>query len=232
MTVGIHLLGRKPDPPDAHDFAFRSLVTAQPVLPAHYVSAPSPVLDQGDTPHCVGFSGALMRSIEERRDEKHRLAFDGDDLYAGAKRIDGAPNEDGTDIRSACKVLLADGALVSGSTIATEVGQRRKIAAYARLYTIEDIKRAIFLYGSAWLGSSWANSWFEPGHNGTLPPPDSSAGGHAYDAVGWSDRRQALRCQNSWTIEWAQHGRFWLPYEYVDFTDFDCWRTIDVLGDA
>ena len=224
------LLGRRPDPPDPRDHPLERYLAAPAPLPATYVGAKPKVLDQGQTPHCVGFSGAAVRAVEERRDEKRTLTFDGDDLYALAKLIDGYPG-DGTDIRSAAKQCQKVGALVKTSPVVAEVGLRRPIAAYARLSNFTDVKSAIRAYGAAWCGSSWYDSWFHPRADGTLPQPDAMAGGHAYALLGWSDKRGAFHAQNSWGTSWGVGGRFWLPYAYVDFNDFDIWQTIDVLGD-
>ena len=230
-------LGRIPDPPDPRDHPLSAHLVALPALPASYYVTPYPtVLDQGQTPRCVGYSGASYRASEERRDEKHSVTFDADDLYALAKQVDGAPG-DGTYIRAAAKQLANVGGLVKASSVPSEVGKRRKIASYARLSSIEDILQAIRATGGAWLGSSWYQSWFTP-VNGVLPAPDTVAGGHAYRAVGWKNytaanpRATLIRCRNSWGSSWGQRGNFWLPARYVDFTDFDCWTTLDVLGDV
>lgn len=225
-----HALGRLPDPPDARDHPLSRYLAAA-VLPTYFYATPyPPVLDQGQTPQCVVYSGSASRTIAERRDEGRTLRWDAQGWYTGCKAIDGAPGQEGTDIRSACKVANSTGVMVTVSPVAAEDGKFRKIAAYARLLSLDDIKQAIFTYGAAWLGSSWYNSWFDP-IGGVLPTPDTVAGGHAYLAIGWSDTRKQLRIQNSWGTGWAQKGRAWLPYRYVDFNDFDCWRTIDVLGD-
>jgi len=232
-------LGRVPDPPDArdHPLAAHVALLAVATLPASYYALPYPVvLDQGATPRCVGYSGASYRASEEKRDERRTLIFDADDLYAQAKLIDGDPGGAGTFIRAAAKQLTAIGGLVKTSPVTAEIGERHKIASYARLGSIADILRAIQSTGGAWLGSSWFNSWFSP-VNGVLPVPDAVAGGHAYRAVGWryfdpaNPAKTQLRCVNSWGTRWGQSGRFWLPAKYIDFNDFDCWATIDVAGD-
>jgi len=227
----VYSLGRLPDPPDDRDHPLSRYLAAT-ALPSYFYVRPYPVvLDQGQTPQCVVYSGSANRQIAERRDEKRTLYWNEQDWYDHCKQIDGAPGEDGTDIRSACKIATGTGIEVTKSPLTSEIGARRKISAYARLSSLADIKQAIYSYGAAWLGSSWYDSWFTP-INGVLPAPDSVAGGHAYLAVGWSDSRKQFRIQNSWGTGWAQSGRAWMPYAYVDFTDFDCWRTIDVLGDV
>jgi len=235
------VLGRLPDPPDDRDHPLSAhLPAALAAIPlqSYYYARPYPVvLDQSTTPDCVGYSGSSYRASEERRDEGRTLTFDGADLYALAKQVDGSPDQDGTFIRAAASQLLSVGGLVESSPVASEVGQRRKIASYARLNSIEDILQSIRATGGAWLGSSWYNAWFAP-VNGVLPAPDKLVGGHAYRAVGWRHYTAAnplgtqIRCVNSWGTGWGQKGLFWLPASFVDFTDFDCWTTTDVAGDA
>lgn len=226
-------LGRVPDPPDDRDHDLGqhlSLGLLATPIPASHAGARPKVLDQGQTPDCVGFSGATIRAVQERADEHRTLTFDGADLYALAKLVDGYAG-DGTDIRSAAKQLVSQGARVLTSPVHSEVGKRRNISVYARLSTLAAVKLSILTTGAAWAGSSWYESWFDPWPDGTLPAPNSVAGGHAYTLLGWSDKRAAFRGQNSWGASWAVGGRFWLPYAYVDFADFDLWSTIDVPGD-
>jgi hypothetical protein len=280
-------LGRIQSPDDPRDYTLaaisRAVAAAAP--PASY--APHylwTVLDQGQTPRCVGYSGALGRQIESMLEAMEALVFDADDLYARCKQLDGSPNSDGTFIRVACKVLLAQGGLVkevlpgltpeqarrlaraqsksrqltaaapaltsimsfidwmeearrprpapgpapSGPAPAVEPGDRLKISAYARLRTLIEVKQAVAAYGDAWIGSPWANSWFTPGPDGTLPPADQPAGGHAYKFVGYDDRRGAFLLQNSWGSGWGLLGHAWMPYAYVTLGDslqWESWRT-------
>jgi hypothetical protein len=280
-------MGRIQSPDDPRDYTLaaisRAVAAAAP--PASY--APHylwTVLDQGQTPRCVGYSGALGRQIESMLEAMEALVFDADDLYARCKQLDGSPNSDGTFIRVACKVLLAQGGLVkevlpgltpeqarrlaraqsksrqltaaapaltsimsfidwmeearrprsapgpapSGPAPAVEPGDRLKISAYARLRTLIEVKQAVAAYGDAWIGSPWANSWFTPGPDGTLPPADQPAGGHAYKFVGYDDRRGAFLLQNSWGSGWGLLGHAWMPYAYVTLGDslqWESWRT-------
>lgn len=230
MTIGPHLLGWIPDPPDSRDHLFGNVVKVPSVLPATHNARAYYVYDQGNTPDCVTFSGSLVKTIAERADEHRKLRFDALGWYAATKLTDGAPTQDGTYIRAAAKVLQKDGVAITLSPRPDEIGKIRKALSYARILDITEIKTAILLYGAAWAGSSWYDSWFKP-FGGILPPPDNVAGGHAYAMIGWSDARGMVRCQNSWGAGWGQKGRFWLPYKYIDFNDFDIWRTIDVLGD-
>jgi hypothetical protein len=238
-------LGRIPSPDDPRDHPLSLHV---PRLAAIVRSLPPRVdpvrrygvLDQGSTPQCVAYSGVLSRTIGEWSDVKRTINFDAPQLYARCKALDGIPNEDGTYLRTACGVLLHEGAnVIKAPRGYTElIGTTMKIAAYARLTSLNEVKAAIQEFGSAWLGSTWYASWFSPTARGFLPEPDFAVGGHAYLAIGYNDLRitpwgtGAFLIQNSWGREWGLTGKAWLPYAFVDLSndwDWEAWRTIDLL---
>jgi hypothetical protein len=108
------------------------------------------------------------------------------------------------------------------------VGDRIKIASYARLRTLIEVKQTIAAYGDAWIGSPWSKAWFTPGPDGVLPPPDQTAGGHAYKFVGYDNSKGAFLMQNSWGSAWGLLGHAWMPYQYVslgDAADWEAWQT-------
>ncbi|MGD0861203.1 MAG: C1 family peptidase [Candidatus Limnocylindrales bacterium] len=108
------------------------------------------------------------------------------------------------------------------------VGERIKIASYARLRTLTEVKQTISAYGDAWIGSPWCNAWFTPGPDGVLPAPDQMAGGHAYKFVGYDDSKGAFLMQNSWGSGWGMLGHAWMPYQYVslgDLLEWEAWQT-------
>ena len=276
-------LGRIPSPIDGRDH--RLALQAPEVAATAPLASYAPrylwtVLNQGQKPACVGYSGALGRQIETMLEESQALDFDPDDLYRLCKQNDGSPNTDGTFIRVACQVLQSEGGLVeavlSGLTpeqaraaaralsvtrrsadpeeailaligwmeghhlrprpigrataapLPVHVGERIKIASYARLKTLTEIKQSISAYGDAWIGSPWSNAWFTPGPDGVLPPPDKSAGGHAYKFVGYDDSKAAFLMQNSWGSSWGLLGHAWMPYKYVklgDELEWEAWQT-------
>lgn len=108
------------------------------------------------------------------------------------------------------------------------VGDRIKIASYARLRTMTEIKQAIAAYGDAWIGSPWCNAWFTPRSDGVMPQPDHMSGGHAYKFVGYDDSKGAFLMQNSWGSGWGMLGHAWMPYRYVslgDLLEWEAWQT-------
>lgn len=235
-------LGRVPSPPDPKDHPLSMhvprLAGLIALLPAWRSSRYyGPVLNQGDSPRCVAYGSALMRTSSQFHDARRILGFDPEELYARCKEVDGWAG-DGTYPRVALEILRSRGMLVSTSRVEAEVGQARPIEAYARLRTLDEVKAAVYQFGSAGVGSPWYRAWFTPGRDGLVGPPDIDDGGHFWTVVGWSDTRAAFRAQNSWGPEWGDRGRFWMPYAYFgDLSDtsdaaaWEAWRTIDKPGD-
>lgn len=235
-----HGLGRIASPPDSRDHPLSRYVaqTRQlaATLPRSVIphSKTLPVYDQGQTPKCVAFSAGLASTIDQRRDLNRTLIYDAPELYDRCKEADGIPNEDGTFPRAALKIKKDRGMRVKASFHFSDVGRFDQISAYAALKDIDEIRTAIYLFGSAILGSSWYENWFDVPADKTLPQPGAVAGGHAYVAIGYSTARRALLIQNNWGKDWAypighaQGGRAWLPYDYVDFADFEAWRSFDL----
>ena len=61
--------------------------------------------------------------------------------------------------------------------------------------------------------------WSAPGRQATVTPlpaaNDTPVGGHAVLAVGYDDGKRWLVVRNSWGPDQADHGYFYLPYEYA-----------------
>ncbi len=243
-------LGRLPSPPDPRDHPLSRYVPAlaevrrerPPVWTPHRRNLP--VYNQVG-PSCVGNSQALGATIDQRRDHRLTLVYDGEDLYDRAKAVDGIPNLDGTYPRVGLKLRLDEGILVRSTTsrfarAAGMIGELDRIAAFAALRSIDEIVSAVWLYGSAEIGSTWYVEWDHVPADGQLPPGASASGGHDYRVVGYdlrgARRPPSLLIQNSWSEAWGIRvagtgGRAWLPVSLVDFGDFESWRTIDLFDD-
>lgn len=80
------------------------------------------------------------------------------------------------------------------------------------------------VYDAWWAWGTGAN-WGKP--NGSVcpvPKPGEGYGGrrHALIAVGWDDKKGAkgaFYCQNSWGPTWGENGFFWMPYEWLAWSD-------------
>ena len=152
--------GRIPDPPDPRDYraaSFMRSATARRPIRVDLTPRLGPVLDQGDTPQCVAYSAAVAKVFQERREHHRTYPLDPDRLYRECKLRDGIPNQDGTYIRVANDTILSVGAYRLDKP---EVAYR--IKSYARLYSVEEIIRAIHEIGPVQIGIAWQYEWFTP----------------------------------------------------------------------
>lgn len=153
-----------------------------------------PVLDQGQTPHCVGFGGAQWGNTLPVDD--HFGNQEGEDLYYACKVIDGEPHaEDGSDVRSLAKALQQAGRLQTYA-FAADVGQ---IIAWLQGE------------GPLIIGSNWTNDMFNPDANGVVSITGGNAGGHCYVADEYDPGTDMLGFLNSWSEGWGLKGRFYIP---------------------
>lgn len=122
-----------------------------------------PRLNQGETPHCVGFGWADFGNSDPINDSYTNA--DGDAIYYECKVIDGEPNaEDGSDVRSGAKAML----------------NRQRIAAYAFAKTLDVAETWVKTKGPIVVGSDWMNDMFNPTNGGYVKPTGGVAGGHCY----------------------------------------------------
>lgn len=237
-------LGRIASPDDPRDFALFALTpdAAEGAidLPTSFRNSTAGYVGHFDQQEnsCVGHSTALAKIVEERKNLSRYYPIEPLWIWDRAKERDGIGNptsDRGTYIRTALDVLVELGASLSRAD-APEA--RFKIAAYYRCTTAYQAKLAIYQFGPIVFGSEWFESWFAPSSNGMLPKPDTSAGGHAFAGIGWSNTiacpdgtKGAFRCMNSWGESWGYRGDFWLPYSmFGDGKPADeAWRMQDVI---
>lgn len=154
------------------------------------------VLDQGQTPHCVGFGWAQFGNTNPINDAFSNA--DGDKIYYECKQIDGEPGaEDGSDVRSGAKAFVA----------------RKRIAAYAFAASVDEARAWIANHGPVVVGSDWTNDMFNPDTFGVVRPTGGVAGGHCYVLVGDLVSEGHLLFQNSWSDTWGVKGQFKMTYQ-------------------
>ncbi len=218
-------LGWLESPPDERDWGVDALYAATGAeapaeLPtAYHVPAPLyPVVDQGSSPMCVAYSAAGEQGWYDLRDTG--LALFDEALFF--RQIGGS--QDGALIRDALDARLSKGYPVAGHP---ELAGQHKIAAYYAVpVTQADLYGAILSFGPLVIGTPWANSWFHPRPDGTLPPFDRSVGGHAILAVGWD--ATGLRLRNSWGADWGDQGEATLPWGELGRVR-EAWKAVDVV---
>lgn len=148
-----------------------------------------PRLNQGETPHCVGFGWADFGNSDPINDSYTNA--DGDAIYYECKVIDGEPNaEDGSDVRSGAKAMLA----------------RKRIAAYAFAKTLDVAETWVKTKGPIVVGTDWTEDMFTPTQGNFVVPTGAVAGGHCYLWSGVED--DVYIFTNSWGADWAMGGQF------------------------
>lgn len=149
------------------------------------------VLDQGDTPHCVGYTGADFQNTLPT--DSNMSAFGAEDLYRQCKIIDGQPGmENGSSIHSLMKVLRRYG----------------RINAYAFTSSLTTVKLWILTKGAVLVGTNWFEGMGETDPQGFVHPTGKVVGGHAYSLIGYDPKTDTFTGLNHWGATWGLNGRF------------------------
>jgi hypothetical protein len=182
-------LGRLPSPPDARDFLMADAVR-------HLTPAPRPVkkwhsdrvLNQGTTPHCVGFAWAGW-GISDPVEDKWTDCM-GHSIYRECKVLDGDPGaENGSTVRSGAKVMV----------------RRKRVGTYFFAQSVDEALDYLARYGTVVFGSVWTEAMFNPSHfTHVIRPTGKVVGGHAWLAIGVDSRFVTIR--NSWGTDWGRGG--------------------------
>jgi len=170
------------------------------------------ILNQGFTPHCVGFSCASLKQEKELREKVVIQAFDGDWIYKKAKELEGTTTP-GTYLRLGLKVLQKFGA--KPKDVAESEAIKYKIGGYARVdeLTFEGLKKAIFVNGALIAGFQGSNQGWQTAY--VRPPKQGEyVWGHAVILIGYN--KDYLIGQNSWGM-WGDKGLFYVPKDYLPF---------------
>lgn len=172
------------------------------------------VLDQKDTPMCVGYSTSKW---VEAGPVTNKLP-NPEEVYHLAQQLDDTPGEDyeGTTVRGGMKALRQLG-LVSD---------------FCWTYQLDILSHYLLEKGPVVIGSNWYENMFYPDQKGNIVLAGDVAGGHAYLAIGINTLHRnpdksvgAIRIQNSWGAEWGDKGRCWLSFK-------DTKRLLDESGEA
>lgn len=211
-------LGAIASPPDERDFDLGPQLDTVAPLPASFqVAHAAPIYNQKTTPECVAYSGARE---QQAFDLPHTFLWDFNLFF---KQIGGTA--DGAIIRNAFDRRLHFGypLLPAGSNNSAAA---HKIGAYYAVPKNEAaVKAALVQFGTLVLGTPWYESWFTPAADGTLPLPDSVAGGHAIDVDGYD--AVGIWLTNSWGPTWALKGRCRMPWSYVFRSGTELWKAVD-----
>ena len=175
------------------------------------------VYDQGDSPHCVGYScSGVLTCLAAALYNNASVVFDAPALYAWANQHDGDKRpHDGSTVRSGLKGLQAVGDQILTSTDVEHqplgLFDRAENYLWANVKAHDaDIDRVIgwlLTVSPIVIGIDWSKPMYDPGPDGFVhPDPNQVEGGHAIlvrgvNAVDPANIRFCMR--NSWGGSWG-----------------------------
>lgn len=195
------------------------------------------ILDQGNIGSCVANAFSLNISyITKNNTELCRLLH-----YELSRIFDNTPlnQDDGTYIRTACKILLNYGICdeniypyteknVSNYDLLTPVSTFQNLKLFTKFQyifikqDIDSIKAALSNYNSpiifgflvydSFMTSAVSNTGFVPIPN---TQKENLQGGHCMNIIGYNDDIKYFICANSWGVSWGANGYCYIPYEFL-----------------
>ncbi len=257
--IGKFPLNYKRDPEDERDLLltkrFENISEVSLSLPVRVDHTPnmSAVKEQGLLGSCVGFAVSAMKECQEKKEHLEEIAkgkrgrpkiYDYSEswIYWNAKKIDAWPDEEGTSIRYAMKVLNKIGVPTEKGWPYKDVGDVGKpkgwagmvarwalIDSYWRVETLNELKIALN-DGPVPIGIPCFYEIFFVGSDGYIPYPQDPTiyGGHAVCAVGYNDKSGLIKFKNSWGKNWGASGYGYLSYRYIDEFLWDAWASKDI----
>lgn len=153
--------------------------------------------DQGSTSECAAYSICnWIEALIWKRTGK-LINLNPDQVYAGAKQIDGMKNQDGTMLECAIKSAFKLGGFENVDNL--KIGF---LYNDGTTRTIEQIKFLIHKYEFLHIGFNVYQGWFNCNENDPyVKHQGQCAGGHAVLACGYDN--EGLYIQNSWGKSWG-----------------------------
>ena len=216
----------------------------------------SPVKNQKQLGSCVGFAAVAVKEGQEKeeqireilagkRDNRKGKEYDYSEawVYWNCKKIDSWPNSEGTDLRSAMKVLnkigvptekawpYTDDKLNIGEpkSWASLVARWATISSYWSISSLSELKIAL-VDSPVIIAVPVFEEWAMPVKGVIDYPADSSnvLGGHAICAVGYDDNTGLIKFKNSWSKYWGNGGYGYLSYSYINDFLWSAWVAKDI----
>jgi hypothetical protein len=223
------ILEVKKSPRDDRDFLVGAIYSSPVVLPKTLDYRPDlpPIRNQGAQGSCSAQTAASMKEWQEYTDVQY-IGYMSPQFVYNLRENAG---EYGMYPRDTMKILKNEGIVPekeypyeSTEDISDDLKAAAKmyvINGYARIYTVEDLKKALVANGPCYLAfpvRNWGPEFWRNLGN------DANYGGHAVTCVGYTEDSFIIR--NSWGDDWGYEG-----YTYFPFLEFDqmweAWTTMD-----
>lgn len=208
-----------------------------------YTPKTSPVRNQGDEGTCVAFATASgMKEYQELLDYSKLIILSPRFIYSECKKIDGMPDEEGTTVRMAMKVIKTKGVCqeklwpysphqkTKAKKGANVDAKKFCVLGYARILNLNDLRLSLYSKGPCVIGVEVFDG-FMTTRTGVVPLPrrtEEPLGGHAICVVGYDDQNRLIKFKNSWSEKWGQKGFGFLPYPYIERYMMDAWSSVDI----
>ena len=179
-------------------------------LPSSIMWSLGPILDQGQTTHCVGYAWKQWQQSTPLQ------TLDGpsaDEIFAQCAILDGDPNEDGSTTQTGVKAM----------------GREGRIQTYLWEFSLGVFKQWILGRGPIVVGTCWYEAMFEPDADHYVHPVGPDAGGHEYMCYGYQASTDSFKFVNSWGTDWGDKGTFWMKSADVNKL---IWHDSNLHGDA
>jgi len=237
-------------PLDIRDYIVSSFFkTATFPISKDYTEKMTPIRNQGNEGSCVGFAMvAGVKEYQEQIDYSKFINLSPRFLYENAKVISG--HKEGTTLKAAMAVVSKIGvceekywpytAQNAGkpSLEAYPNALKYKVATYARITNLTELKGAIVTFGPSLIGVKVYKGMVseECKRTGIVPNPScfqTVLGGHALCAVGYDDYSAYfkndghIKCKNSWG-NFGDNGYIYLSYKNIKSNMLDAFSSVDI----
>ncbi len=230
MTDQMFTTGAVKDPEDSRDYPIKNFLGILP-LPERidHSSKMMPVRNQGQEGTCVAFAAAAFKEFQEQEGYlSPRFLYDRIGMPTGGAY----PREALRTLTNmgvcpeSCQQYIAN-LKISPCTNALDLAKPNKIKGYARLYTIDEIRRSLVENGPFLASFEITDSWLST-KDGVVKTEGEVRGGHAICIVGFDNTKQMLKFRNSWGEGWGDRG-----YGYISYSDamkslWDAWSSVDI----
>ena len=186
--------------------------------------------DQGNQGSCAAMAASAMKEWQEIRDVELKEYLSPQFIYNNRENI----GEDGMTNRDLMKILQSKGVCLESmypygttkkiSEEAIAQAELFKINNYARIYTLNELKQALYIKGPCIIAVPVYNYSDRMWHQNT---GDEFLGGHDMCVVDYDDELNCLWIRNSWGVEFGESG--YVKMSYQDFQDaWEWWSTVDL----